>query len=519
MVGPGGFGQQNYVFDGNLYTYQILFENQTNATAPAQSVTITDPLSTNLVWSRFALTEISFGDTAITLPPGSQFFQTNIPVSFEGVNFAVQIQAGINLANGQVFANFASIDPVTSLPPPVNIGFLPPEDGTGRGMGQISYTVQPQPNLATGTQIPNVAYIRFDINPVIATDQVNDNNASLGIATDKEAIVTIDSTPPTSSVGALGSPQTSTNFVVSWSGSDVGSGLASFDIYVSEDGGPWFLWLANTTNTSAVYSGAFGHSYGFYSIAEDNVGNLQAAPSAGEASTIVLIAPSITWTNPADIVFGTALSATQLNAVSTVAGVYAYNPPIGTVLNAGPNQTLRVTFTPGNTNVYTMATAMVSLSVDKANQTITFGTIGNLAAGDSVSLTATASSGLGASLALVSGPAILSGNVLTATNAGTAVIQATQAGNTNYNAAPVVTQSINVLPPSLQITLLSDEVTISWPAAAPGFVLQSSANLLAPALWIDVTNALATNESTISTTIKANSPANFYRLVFPGDRP
>jgi hypothetical protein len=61
-------------------------------------------------------------------------------VHYNGQDFEVQIEAGINLATGQVFAHFYSIDPDTSLPPDVLTGFLPPEDGTGRGMGYMSPT-------------------------------------------------------------------------------------------------------------------------------------------------------------------------------------------------------------------------------------------------------------------------------------------------------------------------------------------------------------------------------------------
>ena len=40
----------------------------------------------------------------------------------------------------------------------------------------------------------------------------------------------------------------------------------------------------------------------------------------------------ITWATPADIVYGTALSATQLNATTTptVAGTFVYTPALAT---------------------------------------------------------------------------------------------------------------------------------------------------------------------------------------------
>src|SRR6185503_12512722 len=59
--------------------------------------------------------------------------------------------------------------------------------------------------------------------------------------------------------------------------------------------------------------------------------------------------PVITWPAPAPIVVGTALSATQLNATTTVAGTFAYTPASGTVLPLGTGQTLSVTFTPTDT--------------------------------------------------------------------------------------------------------------------------------------------------------------------------
>jgi hypothetical protein len=39
---------------------------------------------------------------------------------------------------------------------------------------------------------------------------------------------------------------------------------------------------------------------------------------------------TITWSAPADIVYGTALSATQLNATANVAGSFVYAPAAGT---------------------------------------------------------------------------------------------------------------------------------------------------------------------------------------------
>src|SRR5439155_507498 len=73
---------------------------------------------------------------------------------------------------------------------------------------------------------------------------------------------------------------------------------------------------------------------------------------SGAASTGTFIinkaTPTITWNNPADITYGTALGGTQLNATASVAGTFVYTPASGTLLNAGSGQTLHVAFTPAD---------------------------------------------------------------------------------------------------------------------------------------------------------------------------
>lgn len=57
--------------------------------------------------------------------------------------------------------------------------------------------------------------------------------------------------------------------------------------------------------------------------------------------------PRIIWFNPSPITNPAPLTATQLNAVASVAGTYEYNPPAGTVLAPGRHK-LKVKFTPAN---------------------------------------------------------------------------------------------------------------------------------------------------------------------------
>ena len=93
---------------------------------------------------------------------------------------------------------------------------------------------------------------------------------------------------------------------------------------------------------------------------------------------VIPATPTITWSKPADIVYGTPLSSRQLDATSSVPGTFVYTPPIGTVLNAGSNQKLSTTFTPNDTVDYTTASASVSINVTKITPTITWKTPNNI---------------------------------------------------------------------------------------------------------------------------------------------
>src|SRR6185436_16253103 len=90
------------------------------------------------------------------------------------------------------------------------------------------------------------------------------------------------------------------------------------------------------------------------------------------AINVLKATPVITWALPADIVYGTALSAAQLNATTTVTGAFVYTPAAGVVLSAGATQTLSVTFTPTDAANYTNATKTVAIDVLKATPVITW---------------------------------------------------------------------------------------------------------------------------------------------------
>jgi hypothetical protein len=109
-------------------------------------------------------------------------------------------------------------------------------------------------------------------------------------------------------------------------------------------------------------------------------------------SVIFQQTPTIMWATPTPIIYGTALSATQLDASSALPGIFSYSPTAGTVLTVGQH-TLTVTFTPNDTTDYTTATGTVSLTVNPVTPGLTLTASPNPAfALNPVTLTATIAS-------------------------------------------------------------------------------------------------------------------------------
>ena len=293
-LGPMGIREENFLRTGSIFSYHIDFENLETATAPAQIVTVRDPLSPHLDLTTFELAQIRFGDVQVDVPAGSKSLDTVVDYAYkdDDYDFVIEVHITAWLENGVLHVNFISIDPETGLPPQdVGIGFLPPENGTGRGQGFVSCLLKAKPDLPSGTEIRNIADIQFDFGLTIATNQVDPTDPSQGTDPEKEALVTLDSTAPASQVAAL--PETVSNriFTISWNGEDddQGSGIGAYEIYASTDEGPFTHWLT-TAETSAVFTGECGHRYAFYSLAVDRVGNVQSQPEGPYVATEV---PSI----------------------------------------------------------------------------------------------------------------------------------------------------------------------------------------------------------------------------------
>jgi Ca2+-binding RTX toxin-like protein/subtilase family serine protease len=275
IIGPQGFGQEQWIESSKLLDYTIRFENDPKlATAPAQTVRITQKLDEDLDFRTFRVGSFGFGEFFFEVPDNKAFYQTRLDLtSTQGIY--VDVFAGIDINRGEAFWEITSIDPKTGdKPTDPLIGFLPPNITSPEGDGFVSYSINTKATVKTGDIINAQARIIFDNNEPIYTPAIFN---------------TIDTDKPFSTVAELPTLTEDTTFKVSWSGQDGGSGsaLAGYTVYVSKDGGAYSPWLENTSLTEATYSGERGHTYAFYSIARDNAGNSQPIPTGAQATTRV----------------------------------------------------------------------------------------------------------------------------------------------------------------------------------------------------------------------------------------
>lgn len=271
--GVRGAGSARFIPGTTPLGYNILFENLPTATARVQQVVVSDQLDPRTMdLSTLSLGPIRFGEISVMPSPGLSGYNAAVDLR-PGLNIVVHIDATLDKGTGLLKWQLTAVDPDTlQLPEDPLVGFLPPNTDPPAGQGGVTFTVMPKSGLVTGTVINNQASIVFDTNAAITTPLW---------------LNTIDSTPPVTHVAALPATQPTASFPVQWVGSDAGSGIALFSVFVSDNGGPFTVWQDETTATSATYAGQAGHNYGFYSIGVDLVGNVEASKTTAEATTSI----------------------------------------------------------------------------------------------------------------------------------------------------------------------------------------------------------------------------------------
>ena len=109
IYGPGGFGTQGFIPNNLTLPYVITYDNKPTANAPAQIVTVTQQLDSNLDWSTFQLDDFNFGGQTYAVPAGLVSYSTVIN-EHSTVGVYVNVNAEFNQLTGLLAWTFTSIE-------------------------------------------------------------------------------------------------------------------------------------------------------------------------------------------------------------------------------------------------------------------------------------------------------------------------------------------------------------------------------------------------------------------------
>jgi len=276
IVGPDGYGDNNYIKLNNTIPYQIFFENKDDATAPVHYALVSDTLDlTKFDLESFGFGSFGFGDNFISLSGNHlKSFSVDIDLSPD-IPIILRASGNVDIESGIITWEFYSLNPITMLPEedPL-IGFLPPNITSPEGEGFVNYHVGLQQDLTTNTEIKNKAVIYFDANEPILTN---------------EYLNVLDIDVPESHVNDLNPNMDELTFTVSWTGSDVGSGINEYSVWVMINDTLLMPWIVDATETSAEFTAEVGYNYKFYSIVTDHVSWIEETPDDYDTETDVLV--------------------------------------------------------------------------------------------------------------------------------------------------------------------------------------------------------------------------------------
>jgi RHS repeat-associated protein len=253
IQGPVGYGDGRYISGVQVLEYKIEFENDPNATAPAQLVKITCPLDSNLDLGTFKVGTFAFGNFKKDAGFNSFAFQELADAVQETGTF-VFLEAVLDAYQSEARFLFQTIDPNTDLPPTdPRVGFLPPNNGTS-GQGYVTFQINMKDRTETLAKIFANASIVFDENPPIDTPTIFN---------------TIDKTPPTVSLNAS---VVSGGVLIQFDNADIGSGVQSVDLFIVENGNRKLL-QSNVDPSGVVLDLPVNSLLNIIAVATDNVNN------------------------------------------------------------------------------------------------------------------------------------------------------------------------------------------------------------------------------------------------------
>ncbi len=206
----------------------------------------------------------------------------------------------------------------------------------------------------------------------------------------------------------------------------------------------------------------------------------------------------------------TASSGLPVSFASTTPSVCTVSGTTATMISVG---TCSIEATQAGNNDYRAAPPVTrNPDVVRASQTITFATIPTQTYGAVLALSATASSDLTVSFAsTTSSVCTVSDTTATMISVGTCIVQATQSGNTDYQAATTVTRNFKVAQAAQTITfpaipLQSYGAVVTLSATASSGLTVSFASTTSTVCTVSGTTATMISVGTCS--IKATEPGN-----------
>lgn len=289
---------------------------------------------------------------------------------------------------------------------------------------------------------------------------------------------------------------------------------------------PWIEWIENVT-IGSIDNNTVKDLYGDYTSLSTNVARSASVPLSlrhrfSWTTYDEYIRIYVDWNQDGDF---TDAGETEVSRISTA-------PPLGTTLvtvnmnitvpgNAVLGNTrMRVsmqrgsyagpceTFQKGEVEDYTLT---ITGSAGPQNQTISFaGLMPRAATNPPISLSASATSGLPVTFTRVSGPATISGSTITLNgNEGTVTVRASQTGNANWNTAPVVTRSFEVVSgnqiPRVVINSPAQNASISGSSVTVNYTVSGDISLF------DANHLLLTLDN--STPIDIHNPTGSYTFT------
>jgi large repetitive protein len=265
LVGPFGFGDQQFVPVGQPLPYTVYFENASTAGGTVGEIRIVTELDGDLDPRRFRLGDLRIGDIEVKLPASRGAFAGDFDFSMQ-LGFILRISAGLDIPTNAATWLIQAIDPQTGdVVTNPQIGLLPPNNANGSGAGFVTYTTAPLPAATTGDVIEAQARVLFNNAPPQDT-----------------ALVThvIDAVAPQTTLTATPLGADGAHHLIQWSAVDeeAGSGVRHVTIYAAQDGGDFRIVQAQSTDTSLVFEGEPGSTYEFLALATDHAGNREQPP-------------------------------------------------------------------------------------------------------------------------------------------------------------------------------------------------------------------------------------------------